>query len=387
MASIVKRDVDGSPRYDVRYRDPDGKQRKKTFKRRQDAKTFAATTETDMLRGTYLDQSTAKTTFKEHAEHWLRTRDYDTRSRKSQQKLLENHVYPVIGDVPLRALKPSHISGWLTGLRNQKNDKPLAKSTRDNLFRIVSAILSGAVSDELIGRNVARASSVSRPRPAKHDITPWEPETVAAVSSALEDRYRILVILGVGLGLRQGELFGLSVDDVDFLRGTVSVERQVKVCQPGNKLVFDLPKYEKTRKVPLPEGVRDELAAYLARFPGRYVELPWDDPDGSTTQRHKLIITSRERKALNSAYTNKAKWKPALAAAGLDPEDRFNMMHVLRHTYASMLLDAGESILAVAQNLGHADPAFTLRTYTHLMSRHDERTKAAADAFLKRMSA
>jgi hypothetical protein len=55
-------------------------------------------------------------------------------------------------------------------------------------------------------------------------------------------------------------------------------------------------------------------------------------------------------------------------------------MHALRHFYASVLLDAGESIKALSPYLGHADPGFTLRTYTHLMPSSEARTKRAVDA-------
>ncbi|MER7795723.1 hypothetical protein [Microbacterium sp. NPDC096154] len=56
---------------------------------------------------------------------------------------------------------------------------------------------------------------------------------------------------------------------------------------------------------------------------------------------------------------------------------------MLRHTYASVLLDAGESIITVAEHLGHADPAFTLKIHGHLMPNADKRTRAAIDAFLE----
>ena len=94
-----------------------------------------------------------------------------------------------------------------------------------------------------------------------------------------------------------------------------------------------------------------------------------------------LVISSRERKSLNQNYFNSAHWRKALAAAGLEAS-RANSWHALRHFYASTLLDAGESIKAVSQYLGHADPGFTLRTYTHLMPASDERTRRAADEVL-----
>ncbi|WP_240926281.1 tyrosine-type recombinase/integrase [Streptomyces sp. JB150] len=59
-------------------------------------------------------------------------------------------------------------------------------------------------------------------------------------------------------------------------------------------------------------------------------------------------------------------------------------MHALRHAYASVLLDAGESIRALSEYLGHSDPGFTLRTYTHLLPSSETRTrKAIDDAFME----
>jgi integrase len=77
-------------------------------------------------------------------------------------------------------------------------------------------------------------------------------------------------------------------------------------------------------------------------------------------------------------YFNRHVWKPALDAAGV-PATRDNGMHALRHTYASVLLEDGVSIKALAEYLGHADPGFTLRTYTHLMPSSEDRAQAGAD--------
>lgn len=77
------------------------------------------------------------------------------------------------------------------------------------------------------------------------------------------------------------------------------------------------------------------------------------------------MLTTRERSALNRNYFNTRIWKPGQAQVGIE-QSRDNGMHALRHWYASVLLDAGESIPAVSEYLGHSDPGFTLRTYTHL---------------------
>jgi hypothetical protein len=61
-------------------------------------------------------------------------------------------------------------------------------------------------------------------------------------------------------------------------------------------------------------------------------------------------------------------------------ESRENGMHALRHFYASVLLDAGENIKALAEYLGHSDPGLTLRVYAHLLPSSQERTRKAVAA-------
>ncbi len=149
---------------------------------------------------------------------------------------------------------------------------------------------------------------------------------------------RHLLELAVGLGLRQGEVFGLAVDDVDFLRGVVEVQRQVKILA-GNKMFFGLPKGYKVRTVPLPSSVRDVrdvrdvLAAYLTDRPAKQVALAGRELDGEPVSV-RLILSTREGGAMNRNYFNSHIWKPALNRASVEPS-RDNGMHALRHHYAT----------------------------------------------------
>lgn len=138
----------------------------------------------------------------------------------------------------------------------------------------VSSVFAAAIDDERINKNRCSAGSVRRPRVETRKVIPWTARQVLDVGDALPERYAIVTTLAAGLGLRQGEVFGLSPDDVDFLRGRVEVKRQVKLFM-GNRQCFALPKGRKVRTVPLPDSVRDELAAYLARFPAK-VTLGWE---------------------------------------------------------------------------------------------------------------
>jgi site-specific recombinase XerD len=98
-------------------------------------------------------------------------------------------------------------------------------------------------------------------------------------------------------------------------------------------------------------------------------------------RKRRLIVTSRESAALNRNYVNTFIWRPAVVATGL-AATRENGMHALRHYFASVLLEDGVSIKAVATYLGHSDPGFTLRTYTHVMPSSEDRMRGAVDRAL-----
>ena len=372
MASIsASRASDGSPRYVVNYRDPDERQRRKSFRRKTDAEAFRSTVEADKLRGTYLDIDAGRVTFRAYAAEWLAGRTFDRTTYEATELRLRVHVLPVIGHLQLRQVKPSTIQSLLRSM-------DLSDTYRRVILANVSAVFGAAVDDDLIAKNPCKAGSVTRPAVVRRKVVPWPAEQVSAMHDALPRRYRVLVTLGSGLGLRQGEIFGLSPSDFNFLGGTVEVQRQVRILA-GNKLVFAPPKGRKCRTVPLPQSVADEVSAHLTAFPPARVELPWITPESNEKVAVSLLMTTRERSALNRNYFNSTLWRSAQQVADVEAA-RHNGTHALRHWYASVLLDAGESIRAVSEYLGHSDPGFTLRTYTHLMPSSSERTRTAIDA-------
>lgn len=112
----------------------------------------------------------------------------------------------------------------------------------------------------------------------------------------------------------------------------------------------------------------------------RAVTLPWGRPDGDPVTV-ELLLTTSVKTAVNRKWFAPDVWHPALRKAGI-PVLRENGMHALRHFYASSLLHAGESIKALSEYLGHHDPGFTLRTYTHLMPDSEARTRRTMDDIL-----
>ncbi len=376
MAHVEKRPPQtpgGKVKYRVRYQDQSRRERSKTFDRMADAKAFRVSVEADVARGTYLDPAAGRITLRDYAGEWLVRQTFDESTRQATELRLRLHILPSVGALPLVAIRPSHVQGMVRSLQQK-----LAPRYVRVIVANLSAVLSEAVDDERITRNPCRAGAVRLPRLDPEKVEPWTHEEVAAVRKSLPERYRLVAVLGAGLGLRQGEAFGLAVEDIDFLRGVVHVRRQVKIL--GGRQVFALPKIRKIRDVPLPESVALAVAAHLTDWPAVPVSLPWESVAGQPVTA-RLLLSTRERGALERNYFNTKVWKPALVRAGVEPTRR-NGTHALRHFYASVLLDAGESIRALADYLGHADPAFTLRTYTHLMPSSEERTKKAVDRVL-----
>ncbi|GGO55486.1 hypothetical protein GCM10012287_46870 [Streptomyces daqingensis] len=380
----VKTDRHGTGmRYRARYVAPDGTEKSQSFpdKQKRKADAWLANVEADMSRGHYIDPKAGKVTFQRYAMDWLASQTTDVTTRNAVEMRLRLHAFPHLGPRPLVSFQPSHIRSWARLLE----DSGAASSYRRVIFGNVSAVLSAAVDDGYLARNPCRARSVQRPKPSAGRIAPWTADRVFAVRQSLPDRMRAIIDVGAGCGLRQGEIFGLAVDDVDPLTGVLHVTTQVKLV--NGRLLFAPPKNGKLRDVPLPDSVAFALAEHMTAFPPVEITLPWLRSDGPPVTR-LLYFTGSELGALRRNDFNKHVWKPALAQAGVIPvpgpgerykESREDGVHALRHFYASVLLDSGENIKALSTYLGHADPGFTLRTYTHLMPASETRTRKAVD--------
>ncbi|WP_327297115.1 tyrosine-type recombinase/integrase [Streptomyces sp. NBC_01197] len=374
-------------RYRARYVGPDGTEKSKSFpdKQKRLAEQWLVTTAADMSRGQYIDPRAARITFQQFAEKWVATHTTEINSREAAERRLRLHAYPYIGSRPLASFQPGHIRTWLGELESVV----AASSHRRIIFGTVSAALSAAVDDTLLAKNPCRARSVQIPKASPPRVAPWTSAQVFAVRAALVERLRATVDVASGCGLRQGEVFGLSEDELDYEGGWLGVRHQLKRIR--GEFVFALPKGGKVRDVPLPKAVGAALRAHSEQFPPVRVTLPWRTPDGPLVTK-TLLFSGTSGNHVRVSHFNAHLWKPALAAAGIIPEPKAGEkyasasedgMHALRHFYASVLLDAGENIRALSAYLGHSDPGFTLRIYTHLMPSSEGRTRSAVDALYK----
>ncbi|MFK0189806.1 tyrosine-type recombinase/integrase [Kitasatospora sp. NPDC090308] len=117
------------------------------------------------------------------------------------------------------------------------------------------------------------------------------------------------------------------------------------------------------------------------------VTLPWVRPDGHAVTK-LLAFTREDGGPIRRSDFNTYAWKPALVAAGVIPAPapgkravaaREHGMHALRHYFASVLLHHGENPKALSSYLGHSDPGFTLRVYTHLIKEAADRSRGLLD--------
>ena len=155
---------------------------------------------------------------------------------------------------------------------------------------------------------------------------------------ALPERYRALADLGAGLGLRQGEAFGLAVEDIDWLRRVVHVRRQVRII--GSMMTFAPPKGGKERDVPLAESVALRLSAHIAGDPPVAVELPWKTPEGRPVTARLMVTTPQGRARAPLGLQRQPVAARARGRPGYRPGGR-TAKHALRHYYATACLAGG----------------------------------------------
>ncbi|MGW1540184.1 tyrosine-type recombinase/integrase [Streptomyces sp. NPDC002309] len=378
--------------------------RDRSFDTSEDAKQWLAKAQTDTTRGEFVDPRDGAIPLAQYVEkHWWPSRSDEPSTAAPMRSKIWNHIIPFLGATALRDIDAAVLRAWKAQLLTR-----VEASTAQVIWIHLSTILEAAVDDGRLVKNPCKARrSVKAPKPAKRKAKAWARPTVEAVRAGLQDRYRIAVDLGVGLGLRQGEAFGLGEEDFDFDAGVIRIRRQLQWDVKGRPY-FCLPKGGKTRDIPLSPNLAKRVQDHLRRFPSISCTLPWRNPEPPTTELEgrqrepitvRLVLSSPQANRVNYSMWSKRSWRPALAAAGVLKKvgekaetyggrsrrysvyelSREDMFHVLRHTYTSTQLEAGESIVSVSQWLGHASPQTTLTHYAHFMPGAGKRGLAAMD--------
>ncbi len=311
-----------------------------------------------MVTGQYVDPAAGRVTFREYAERWRATQVHRPTTAAHVETMLRRHVYPSLGDKRLGSVLPSDIQSLVKQL-----SLSLAPTTVGVVHRILAGIFKAAVRDRRIVASPCEGTKL--PKIHRQRVEPMTIEAVEALTEAMPERYRALVTLAAGTGLRQGEILGLTVDRIDFLRRQLTVDRQL-ITLPDRAPYLAPPKTQASvRVVPLPQVVVDAMAAHLAHWP-----------------TNGFTFTTELGDPIRRTAFSERTWRPAVKRAGLSGVT----MHGLRHFYASLLIRHGESVKTVQARLGHASAAETLDTYSHLWPDSDDRTRAAVDSVLRRVA-
>lgn len=349
MASVSKRVRAGKVSFLVRWRDEERRECKRSFPRKVDADKFRAAIEHQLNSGTYVDHRAGKQTFRDYAEAWRTAQPHRPNTKRRVRSNLERHIYPAIGTRPLTAVRPSEVQA-LVG-RLSVDLKPASVRI---VFATLRSVFRVAVRDRLIPHSPAE--HIAQPQIRKARIVPLSVEQVEALAEALPVRYRALVIVAAGLGLRPGELFGLRVCDIDFIRRVVRVEQQNQPGEEGAPLKTE----SSYRTIPIPDVTLHALVRHLRDYPAL---------------RDGRVFTNGAGRPLDEALF-KTPWQVARSSTGLARV----RIHDLRHFYASVLIAAGRSVKEVSERLGHKNASETLNTYAHMWPTDDDGTRAAVDA-------
>jgi len=339
-------------------RDPlTGKLKRKTFygKTRKEVQEKRDTFMAEVKTGTYVEPN--KTTFGDWTARWLElyVKPKVKMSTYSKYQIhLKTHIIPNLGHIELQNLTTDHIQEFYNALAKTHSSSVVAI-----VHQTVSGALKAAVKQKVILNNPAEHTV--RPSVKYKEIMPLSKEEVAVyLEAAKGERLYAAFLLDFYTGLRRGELLALRWGDIDLDEGILKVKQSLsRVENPDtgkSELIFSEPKTESSkREVPLLPFVVQELRAHKARQNEEKLLL------GATYQDNGLVFATAEGKPVEPRNLLR-KHKAILKKAGLRSEIR---IHDIRHTFGTLLAQAGENPKNLQAILGHADIRTTLGTYCH----------------------
>lgn len=326
--------------------------------------------------GDYFEPS--KMTLARWVEIWLEeyTGDKKYLTVKHYKAQCRAHIVPSLGAVKLSELTTPQIQAFYNHLQREG----LASKSVRNIHGILTKCLSTAVQVGYLRNNPA--SAVTLPKVVKKDIQPLTDEQVRdflRVSAA--DEYEILLKVILFTGLRESEAIGLTWDCIDFKAGTVTICKQLqKRPLSDGGFTFAPLKNDKTRII-------KPAASVIALLSRRWKEQTeqrlrageaWQGWQSAEERKAALVFTTLTGTNLSpqTVYNHYKKLSAQIGA----PDSR---VHDLRHTFAVLSLQNGDSVKTVQGNLGHATAAFTLDKYGHVTERMKRDSAARMESFIK----
>jgi integrase len=279
------------------------------------------------------------------ADVWLKIKKPNIRNStyKQYKGHMENHLKPFFENLRINRITYDKVEKFISHCLDNNVSIPTMKKILINL----GAIMTYAVRKRYVDYNPVR--DIEKPKgQSEHDedkelnvLTPRE--IISLLDSAPDLKHITLFMAAATTGLRQGELLGLKWTDIDWFNNQIHINRTY------NHFRFYEPKTKTSkRKVDVPPQMMKQLKEWK-------IACPANDLD--------LIFPNENGKPMSALNMYNRKYLPALRKAKLS-QIRF---HDLRHTYASLLIDQGENIKYVQNQMGHASIKVTMDTYGHLM--------------------
>lgn len=344
--------------------------------RQADSKSISGKTQREVTRrlkeittsidtGTYLPS--CKLTVGEWLNTWISeyTADWKPLTVSNYSKQIKKHLIPRLGAAKLEDLDTHTIQLFYNSLTKSG----LAPKTVKNIHGVLHAALEQAISNGYIHKNPTAGCKL--PKVVRPEIKPLEPEEIARMlKEAKKDAYDNLFIVAMFTGMRQGELLGLSWDNVNFKTGQITIKQQLQ-CKDG-VYFLETPKSGKCRVLsPAPvvmETLKDEQQQQNANK--QIVGAAWEN-------KWNLAFTDALGKNLVRRTVVKH-FKAVIERANIPSDVRF---HDLRHSFAVTSLYSGDDVKTVQANLGHATAQFTLDVYGHVTQKMRQESAMRMQAF------
>ena len=364
MASIRKRIGTRGTTYQVLYRDRAGIQHSESFNRRKAAEDRKSEVEVEVRTGSYISPREARVTFGDWYERWEASRQISETRAATDRGRRDKYVLPRWRRIPLDAITHMEAQAWVAELGQR-----MAPASVQACFRLLKLPLDAAVMDGKIRVNpvigVRLPAVAYSPKTADDVLTG---EELATVIANMPERWQALVFVCGWLGLRWSEALGLRRCDVNPLRGDLHVGRFTIVEPDGRTLLVKEGGKSRsaTRTIPLPAAAQTILLSHMDKFvadqaPNALLFLT----EAGTPPRRSNFRRVFDR-ALRQADVRKAM-----------------NVHGLRHTAATLMLDASVDLLDVSKRLGHSRPSTTYDIYAHLLNAKREAGTSAMDVAIK----
>jgi integrase len=344
----------------VRYRTPDRRQTtKRGFQRKADAEAWANQLEVDKRRGAYVAPAAGRVQLGEFAREWLESKHKLKPSTRARYQVVLDTALARYSGMALGDISRQFVREWVADLSTE-----MAPASVHKTVGVLRQVLAMAVTENRLVVNPAEG--VELPAIGDTEQRFLTLEQLHALATAAGQHRPLVYVLGT-CGLRFGEAAELRWRDISVAKLSVRVARSVTLV--SNKFVVGSPKGGKARAVSLPKFVAGLLT------PGEPGALVFPDSAGGW---------------MRGTNVRRRWWSQAVAAAGLFPRTVGDKtihdfkLHELRHTAASLAIQAGANIKALQNMLGHESAGLTLDRYGHLYGSDVEAVGVAINALLTR---